>query len=278
MPSGVLAAVPFQTRNDVAKNRFELKLYNGTDRSLPIVAVQLVWDGMTTEVSPRENALVAGGRLDYPVPLTAATCAGDGTVADMPDPNEGIARVLLADGSELQAPVFDTKHFARKLYLEDCERQRVAAVVEISWVDLHEISVDGRPATEGTLRLTRRADAEPATITIGYISNSINFNVVPLVADDDLVVVVPTDRTTVEIPVRFVEGRCDSHARSESSQPFAFVAQVDLGDGDELSYPLPPPADQQVAMRNRVEQACDLLGVGFAGTDDAPNSVPTTTG
>ncbi len=264
--------MPFQTRNDVAKDRFELKLFNGTDESLPIVAVQLVWEGMTTEVSPRENTLVAGGRLDFPLPIAPATCAGDGTIDDMPDPDAAVARILLADGSERTAPVFDVKHFARKLYLQDCERQRVARVVDVAWVDLHEITVDGRPATGGVLRLTRHEGAPPEQVTVAFITNSINFTVIPDNVPGEPVLVLPAGEETAEVAVRFVEGRCDSHARSESSQPFAIFAQISVGASEELTYPLAPPVDQQVAMRGRVERACDLLGVGFAGVSNAPNT------
>ena len=38
-----------------------------TDRDLDIVAIQLVWDGLTTEVAERQNPLIAGDRLDGPL-------------------------------------------------------------------------------------------------------------------------------------------------------------------------------------------------------------------
>lgn len=75
------------------------------------------------------------------------------------------------------------------------------------------------------------------------------------------------------MPIRFGEGRCDAHARSESSQPFAFILILDLGDGVERAYILTPPIDEQVPMRKRLDAACDVLGTsGFAGQDEMPSA------
>lgn len=259
IPPGILAAMPFQNRLDVAQGSFQMKMYNGTDEDLPIVGVQLVWDGMTTPVSDRSNMLLASDRLDYPVSLAPATCVGDGTIADMPDPSDGYVRVLLADGRELQAPVFDVLHFARKLYLADCERQFIGTQVGIEWVDLHEAMLDGRPVTEGSLRLTRLAGT--GTVTIELIRPTIIFRFEVLDAVGDVVEALPEGSAGVDVPIRFLEGRCDAHAASEVSQPFQFSATLDLGDGVQRSYALPIPKPDQVPMRERVDAACEYLGL-----------------
>jgi len=276
IPSGVLAAMPFQNRLDVPLNIFQVKLYNGTAESLPIVGVQLVWDGLTTPVSDRANTLAAGDRLDYPVPLAAAHCAGDGTVAEMPDVSKAVVRVLLADGSERFAPVYDVKHFARRLYLEDCERQRIDAAVQWEWADLHEVTLDGRPVTAGTLRLTRKAG--DGTITVDLVTGTIIFVFNAPDADDVPVAVLPAGQQSVEVPILFTEGRCDVHAMSEVSQPFGFNAVIDLGDGLKRPYKVPPPESEWATMRHRLETACAILGkVGFVGQDDLTSGGSTTT-
>lgn len=273
VPTGVLAAVPFQNRLDVAQNIFQLKLYNGTDRDLDIVAIQLVWDGLTTEVAERQNPLIAGDRLDYPIPLAPAKCAGDGRVDDMPDPGTGVARITLRDGSTVDAPVFDTKHFARALYLQDCTRQRIEQAVDIHWDELHEAELDHRPVTEGVLRLTRRAGIGPIRV-IGVL-NTINYTVFAGDGGTAITGELTDGAPSVDIPVRFQEGRCDAHALSESSQPFKFVVQLDMGDGEVSTLAVVPSAVDQPVMRERVERACDILGrIGFVGQDDL---TPTTT-
>ena len=258
IPPGILAAMPFQNRLDVAQGIFQVKLYNGTDQRFDIVGVQLLWDGLTTPVSERQNPLIAGDRLDYPVTLAAATCVGNGAVGDMPDPQQGVVRVLLADGGEVLAPVFDVKHFARRLYLEDCERQFIAKQVAIEWVDMHEATLDDRPVTEGFLRLTRLEGN--GRVTVFLVSNNILFTFAAAEPGDGPVAVLPVGEQTVSVPIRFTEGRCDAHAMSETSQPFLFQATLDLGDDDERSYAMPIPLDDQIPMRHRLEAACAVLG------------------
>ena len=69
-------------------------------------------------------------------------------------------------------------------------------------------------------------------------------------------------------PIRFIESRCDPHAISEASQPFKFVAQVDLGGGDVHPYVVTPPVEAQAPMRQTMEAACVELGeVEFFGRD-----------
>ena len=264
VPKGVLAAVPFQNRLDVAQGIFQVKLYNGTDRDLDIVGVQLVWDGLTTTMADRQNPLVAGDRLDYPVPLAPAKCVGDGRVGDMPDPADGVARIRLRDGSTVDAPVYDAKHFARALYLQDCTRQRIEASIDVRWADLHEADVDGRPVTAGVLRVTRKVGTTPVRV-LGVL-NTINYTVFTADGGTEITGELGGADDAVDIAVRFQEGRCDAHALSESSQPFKFVVQLDLGDGElsTLSV-LPSPADQPL-MRERAARACDILGEGgFVG-------------
>ncbi len=250
--------MPFQNRLDVPDGIFQVKLYNGTDQRFDIVGVQLLWDGLTTPVSERKNPLIAGDRLDYPVTLAPATCVGDGAVEDMPDPQKAVVRVLLADGGEVLAPVFDVKHFARRLYLEDCERQFIAKQVVIEWVDMHQATLDQRPVTVGLLRLTRLEGTGEMTVLL--ISNNILFTFVGPEAGDGSVALLPEDSQTVSVPIRFIEGRCDAHAMSETSQPFLFQATLDLGDGVERSYAMPIPLADQIPMRHRLEAACAVLG------------------
>lgn len=256
--------MPIQNRLDVAKGIFQVQLINGTTESLEVVAVQFVWDGLTTAVANRTNRLLAGDRVDYPVPLAPAICLGDGTQASMPNPQTAIVKVTLVDDRVIDVPVFDVKHFARKLYLKDCERQHILRQVDVQFAELHEVTLEGRPVTEGVLRLTRRQS--PNKVVVTFVSNTINFTFVPMAGSQDPVATLSADQAMVEVPIRFIEGRCDAHALSESSQPFNFYALLLLGDGTERSFATVPAVADQIPMRKRVETACEFLGkVGFAG-------------
>ena len=257
--------MPFQNRLDVAKKLFQVKILNRTDEPAAVTGAQFVWAGMTTPVAERENTVPPGGRTDFPVPLVPAVCHGDGSEASMPDLATATVVLTLADGSQRDVPVYDVKRVARRLYLQDCERQRIAGDVQIEWTDLREVDVDGRPVTEGRLRLVRGAST--SQVTVRFVSNTINFTVdwpeEPEVGTGDtpaVVAVLEEGEQSASVPVRFVEGRCDAHALSESSQPFQFVAIVELGDGVERSYAVVPAAPDQIPMKQRVERACEILG------------------
>lgn len=258
IPDGVFAAMPIQNRLDVAKGIFQVQLINGTSDSVDVVAVQFVWDGLSTSIAYRENSLVAGDRIDFPVPLAPANCSGNGTQDSMPDPQLAVVKATLRDGRVLEVPVFDVKHFARNLYLKDCERQHIIRQVEIQFADLHEVAFEGRPVTEGVLRLTRRQSLE--TIEVTFMSNTINFTFVSLGESKGPVAILQSDQSTVQVPVRFIEGRCDAHALSESSQPFNFYAVVQLGDGIERTFITVPAVMDQIPMRQTVETGCKILG------------------
>ncbi len=149
IPDGILAAMPTQNRVDPAKGQFQVKIFNRTDERFTVIGVQFVWEGYTTPVTERHDIVVSGQRIDFPVKFPGATCVGDGTRATMPDPATATVRLILDDGSERIVPVFDVDHLARRLYLEDCERQMIDSLVAIELVDLHAVEVDGRPVTEG---------------------------------------------------------------------------------------------------------------------------------
>jgi hypothetical protein len=273
IPDTGLSAMPFQNRLDVAKNLFQVKLFNRTDAPVTVTAAQFMWVGLTSGVGERTNTVPPGGRTDFPVPLAPAVCHGDGDEATMPDLAEATVRLTLADGTHRDVDVYDVKHVARRLYLEDCERQRIAAQVAIEWADLREIDLDGRPVTEGVLRVARREST--SSVTVLFVSNTINFSVEwPGRDDAEPIAVLEEGASSVETPVRIVEGRCDAHALSESSQPFAFAVIVDLGDGVERSYVVTPPVEEQVPMKQRVERACEILGktifVGEASEASTP--------
>ncbi len=265
IPDGILAAMPTQNRVDPAKGQFQVKVVNLTDERFTVVGVQFVWEGFTTELTERSDIVVGGQRIDLPVKFPGANCVGDGTRASMPDVESATARLVLDDGTERMIPVYDVDHLARRLYLEDCERQMVEALVGIEWVDLHTSEHDGRPVTAGELRLTRRASA--ATVSVLSVSNNVLF--VFEAADTPLgdpVVTLDEGVDEASARIRFIESRCDPHAISESSQPFKFVAQVDLGGGDVHPFIVTPPVEAQDPMRQTMEAACTQLGeVEFLG-------------
>jgi hypothetical protein len=269
VPSGILAVVPQQNREDPSKNQFQAEMVNGTRQRFDVIGVQFVWDGFTSIETTRDSIIVGGQIIDFPIPFPGADCAGDGTMATMPD--VGTARVVLTleDGSRVEAPVYDVWHLARKLYLDDCERQMIDDLVTIEWVDLHEEQFDGRPVTAGSLRLTRRSSN--GTIRITAISNTIphEFEAINGLVNG-AIIELGSGANVAEVPIQFLESRCDPHALAEVKQPYKFVAQVDLGDATLHPYIIYPPQAMWVPMRLTADAACVATGqVVFVGDESS---------
>jgi hypothetical protein len=265
LPVGVLVAVPTQNREDPAKGQFQVQLHNGTKDRFDIAAVRFEWTGYATPVVERTAVIVGGQIVDLPVPFPGATCVGDGTLATMPSLDDATVVLRLVDGSEVEVPVVDQFHLARRLYLEDCERQMIDGQVTIEWVDLHEEEFEGRPVTAGSLRLTRQAGE--GTITVLSVSNTVPYEFAAVdTAVGEPVAVLADGDDTVSVPVRFLESRCDPHALAEVKQPTKFISQLVLGDGSEHPYIIYPERSYWNAMRATADEACVILGeVEFVG-------------
>jgi hypothetical protein len=274
IPGGRLVVVPTQNREDPAENQFQVQVHNGTDERLEVVGVQFVWEGFSSPPTVRDSTVVGGQVIDFPVPFGGAECRGDGGVASMPDVSSAVVVLDLGDDTTRSVPVFDRWNVARRLYLDDCERRALEALVGIEWVDLHESERQGRPVTAGSLRVTRR-DAI-GEVTIASVSNTIPFTFEAVdSAVGEPVAVLAADDDVVEVPVRFVESRCDPHALAEIKQPFKFVSQVEIDGAPPRAYVVVPPATAQIPMRLTADEACVATGkVVFAGDPASVGSVP----
>jgi hypothetical protein len=275
IPEGVLVAVPQQNREDPAKNQFQVELVNGTRERFDVTSVQFVWDGYTTPSTPRDSTIVGGQTIDFPVRFPGSDCIGDGTIDDMPSLDTATVLLGLDDGSVREVPVVDRWHLARRLYLEDCQRQRIAAAVTIEWADLHEETYQGRPVTVGVLRLSRGTGG--GTITVVSVSGTIPYSFETVdTGPDEPVATLPAGSSVTEVPIRFTESRCDPHALAEVKQPHKFIAQIDLGDGVLQPYIIIPDDQWWIPMRVTADAACVATGqvvfVGDPTSDDTPAS------
>ncbi len=269
VPTGILAAVPTQNREDPSKNQFQVQMVNQTKDRFDVVGVQFIWEGFASPPTTRDSIIVAGQTIDFPVPFPGAECRGDGTIDTMPDPATAIVKLTLEDGTIREVPVFDVWHVARKLYLDDCEKQMIESLVTIEWTDLHEEEFEGRPITAGKLRLTRGSSTNPIRITA--ISNTIPYEFDATIGENNrAIITLSDDQQVAEVPVRFLESRCDPHALAEIKQPFKFIAQIDLGDGVPRPYIIYPDQSMWVPMRLTADAACVVTGqVVFVG-EEAP--------
>jgi hypothetical protein len=257
--------VPQQNREDPAKGQFQVQIVNGTRDRFDVTSVQFVWSGYTTDVVPRDSTVVGGQIIDFPVPFPGATCAGDGTLTTMPSLDDALVLLGAPDGTVREVPVVDKWRLARSLYLDDCRRQRVDREVTFEWADLHEEVYEDRPVTVGVLRLTR--GTATGEVRVEAVSGTIPYSFEAIATGiGETVAVLADGSESVEVPIRFTEGRCDPHALAEAKQPHEFVLQVDLGDGQLIPHVVRPDPDDFVPMRRTADAACVATGqVEFVG-------------
>ena len=102
----------------------------------------------------------------------------------------------------------------------------------------------------GTLVLTRRQGDEPIAVT--QVEGSVLFD---LSTVGNAVLASGAQRAVVPIEVG-TGGRCDPHARGQSTQTFLFRAFFMLGDSDPVGRLVVPTRRQQARLLAFLDQAC----------------------
>jgi hypothetical protein len=270
LPAGELAAVPLRNRGDSAKHIFQIEIVNGTTETFYVKGLSFEWAGFTTPLVPRDDHVPPGRRIDFPMPFVGANCVGDGSLASMPDLGDAAVVLTLDGGLTRPALVVDVHDVARDIYLDDCERQHVEALVALEFAGLHTVQVDGYSTTVGQLHIERRQST--GTVRLMAVGNTINFSFHAVdAASGGVVASLPGDRDEIDVPIHITEGRCDFHAIADSQEPFNFVLQVDPGDGVVRPYLLLPAERDRQPMFDMVRTRCAELSklqpLGDGSTD-----------
>ena len=241
VPPGV--GVSFiQSRFDEGTRRAQVRVSNGTDRALTVQAVGVEWAGFPGDVQPADYQVPAQSVVDLRYRLSAPDCGPE--VADAP-----MRGVVVTRSRTHRRPMpADGRRFLERLHATACAEKDIAAAVEVRW------DVTGEPG-DG-LVLTRTGRAEPDPIAVEQVQGSVLFDLAVaggagLAAEDERVVV----------PVELSAGRCDEHARSQSTQTFLWRVWLRQGDGPLLPLVLEPPRRDQEALLAWLDRECgDFTG------------------
>ncbi len=256
-----LTVDPLQYRDDVSANRLQLQVTNGLDEQLPLAGVQLQWVGLSSPETALDAVVGVGQRVDLPVELGVARCQIDGTAIGRPPATDDAAVVFtLTDGTTRSADVVDADGTLEALFTSDCRSAMVAEQITLEFVDVQQSRLDDRPVSTATLQLSRRAAV--GRVTVVSTGNTIPFTLAfPGHAAAEPLVALTTDSSSSEVPVQFLEGRCDAHAVAESKQSFRFAMQVRLGEELVVPYVVEPPKSVQLEMLATVAAGCAALGL-----------------
>lgn len=250
---------PLQYRDDIAANRLQLQVTNGLPRQLSLASVQLRWTGMDSALTDLSALLGIGQRVDLPVALSAPRCTIDGTAIGAPPPTtDAEVAFTLVDGTIEVAEVIDVKGTLSAIHAAGCEREMIRQQISLEFVDFDIQPIDGREVTVAVLRMQRGASDRAAQVLSS--GNTIPFNLVVGSDNDQPLLALTADETSIETPVQFLEGRCDAHAVAEAKQPFRFVMQVQLGNEAPRPYVVKPPVEMHEQMLATAAAGCAVLG------------------
>lgn len=232
-----------QLSGQVGTNEGLLRVVNTGRTELPVTGVGLDWPGYGERFLEHKSTTLRPGRtVDFPVTLPEPDCAvGGGEV-------RGVVEV---DGSVLGEALMEPGQvLIRRIWRRACSEVFVLGRVAIEYDERWRTTGRGRgTGVVGDLRLTRRSGDEPISLLAAQGS---------VLYDLELpgTTTLPAGERSGRVPLLVVPGnRCDEHARSQATAPFAFRLTLRIGE-DLKRLPLVPPAEVQAQVATLLERVC----------------------
>ena len=243
-PEG-LSLTFIQTRSLEGTGRAQIRVTNGTGTDYDVTRVGLDWPGFPSEPQPFPYLVPAGLTYDLPFDLPEPDCAEENATTP------AYAVATTADAA-YRLPLDESGlRFLDRLWRTACDEQAVARVVsEFSygerWV---RRGVGRRAVLAGEVTLRRGPDPEPVTLT--RAKGSVLFGLGLPGATR-----LETGASSATLPLVVRPGRCDEHARSQSTQTFVWRFWVRVGERAPVSHIVRPDEPDQEGLLAFLDWAC----------------------
>lgn len=248
---GVRATV-VQQRIDEGTRRIGIQISVDAKTSLHVVGVQLRSAGFRPVLATGKDSMFAPGRvIDLVTTYGRALCEGQ-------DPTEGLSAALTVEESAgstrtYEVPVTgDGVGLVRRLHAAACAKLSLQQAASVAYTPFRRARVDGEEVLAGALEFERPDDADPGeVVTVDSLSGSVLFDFHPLRrTEPGFVARLETSTERLRLPVVIgSSGRCDQHARSQSTQTFLFSVYARVGSAVEhREIMIPPPLLQRQAL------------------------------
>lgn len=248
---GVRATV-VQQRIDEGTRRIAIQVGTGPDTSLHVRGVQLrSWAFQPVPPTAKDTVFAGGQTIDLTTRYGEPRCSDD-------DPPGGSLAILAVQGPDgprtIEVPVSGSGvELIRRLHGSECSAAALQDAAPVSYAEpFARARSGGEQALVGALELRRPATGgSGAPVVVNSLSGSVLFDLEPLEQPGSGLVtrLAPSD-DQLALPVRIApRGRCDQHARSQSTQTFLFSVFVRVGSAAEHREILvPSPALQRQAL------------------------------
>jgi len=247
-PEGVAATLERYREDDVT-NVVQIQIINGSDRTIEVTSLQLLWPAMREQPPvTTPHVLSAGQIVDLPVPAGEWICSDPPRLDEhLPAVRAFAAATVSFDGgppATVMIPITDTRHVLDRVYIPACQVQRVAynatVAFDPTWTD---IDLDGKPAVAGLLRMTRRHGTE--AVVIDEIGRSVLLQFRPATPTNGPLLTLAADQQQASVPVVLTEsGECRPHALADSKHTFLLPASLHLDTTPVVIYIIPDTASQ----------------------------------
>ncbi len=249
LPRGVHLSF-VQQRFDEGTRRAQVRVVNGTEHALQVRRVGVDWAGFPLRMHPAAYAVPGRQTVDLRYLLPAADCSPE--VVDAP-----MVGVVETRARTLRRPMAaEGRRFLLRLWRTECNGRRVDRAVDLGYGARWTTQGRGQDAVlRGSLVLTRRGGAAP--VTVDQVQGSVLFDLA-LAGTTAERTLAETERRQ-EVPLEVSAGRCDEHARSQSTQSFLFRTWVRLGDDEPVAVAREPSRRLQSRLLDFLDFACGGL-------------------
>jgi hypothetical protein len=243
LPRGVHLSF-IQQRFDEGSERAQVRVVNGTQRPLHVRSVGVDWAGYPLRLH----------RVDYDVPgqltvdlryvLPRADCSRSAGAA-------AIHAVAVTRNRTIRQPMAaDGARFLHRLWRTECNARKLQRVAAVRYADRWTVEGTGQQSVlHGFIDLRRREGTDD--VSVDQVQGSVLFEM-----DLRGETTMAGDEDRAAVPVDFRYGRCDEHARSQSTQTFVFRIWLRLGDGEPLAQVVQPTNAQQTRLLRFLDFAC----------------------
>lgn len=242
-PDASLAMSFGQLPSQIGTNRGLLRVVNAGHGDLVVRRVGLDWRGYgPLFLQPEDNTLRPGETVDFPIALPSPDCGdGSGEVLGVVDTGGVRLRSRLDHAGTV---------LLRRARNQACVEEFVHDRLDIEYVGSWRVTGTGpTAAVTGELRVARRTGNE--TVRLVGVEGSVLYDL-----ELPGATTLPADASERVVPLRITPGnRCDEHALSQATAPFAFRLTLRIG-GQRGSVSLVPSPEVQAKLPAVLERAC----------------------